>query len=81
MATSTETNLTTTWVEVVDNANDYVLQNIGNEPIRLYWSASQPTTENGFEVAPRNGVDSTTFLAGPLWAKAARDVGKIIVNQ
>lgn len=82
MATSTETALTATWVEVVSDGSDYVAQNNGNQNIRLWWGATAPAaTVLGFTVQPGAGVESASFLAGPIWARAARNDGSIIVNQ
>ena len=76
------TALTSTWVKVIVDGSDYVLQNIGSFPIQLFWKATQPTTSQvGMIVQPQNGVDSNTFLQGDVWARAKNTVGKISVNQ
>lgn len=82
MALSTETALTETWVQVVSDSTDYVLQNNGGNDIYLFWKATTPTTEIGFKIKPGNGIDSTTFLQGAIWARAAttKGTGSVVVN-
>ena len=79
MATSTETALTTTWVNIATGAY-LAIQNIGNSPLRLFWGADAPTTEHGFQLQPGDGIDNTTFGDGPVWCQASAGVGLVIVN-
>ena len=84
MALSVETVLTDAWVEVVADTADYVLQNNGNSPLFLFWKASAPaSTDQGFKIMPGNGVDSVTFLAGPIYARVGKPsgAGRVVVNQ
>ena len=79
MATSTVTTLGTPWVQVAA-AGYLAIQNIGNEPIILNWSATEPTGADGFIAYPVDGYDNATFGDGPVWARAVKSVGKVIVN-
>ncbi len=85
MALSTETTLTTTWAQVI-STGDYVAQNNGKSPIYVFWKATTPVEGDiGFVLMPGAGIDSSTFLEGPVWARAAaksaNNTSLIIVNQ
>ena len=76
------TALTTAFVQVISDGSDYVLQNIGGNPVYLYWKATAPlATDIGMQIMPGDGIDSNTFLRGDIWARASKDVSKVSVNQ
>lgn len=82
MAASGEVVLTEDWAEIIDGSDDFALQNVGSEVVNLWWGATAPTgSEVGFKVYPGDGVDSGTFGTGPVFAKAARSVGRVVINE
>ena len=82
MATTTVTQLTNAWANIVTDGSDYVIQNTGSNPIFLVWKATAPAaTATGFVIAPGAGADTATFFAGPIWARCPAGSGQVSVNQ
>ena len=81
MATSAETSLTTTWVEIASGSYN-VIQNTGNEAIRVYFAASAPTSNVvGHLIPVGDGLDNNTWGDGPVYARAAKAVSKVTVTS
>lgn len=81
MALTTETTLTNTWVAIVPDGTDFVLQNNGLEDIFLFWKATAPAlTDIGFKIKPGNGGATNPFLNGKVWAKCPKRTSSVAVN-
>ena len=81
MAQTVETVLGNTWVKVINDGVDYVLQSNGSFPINVFWKDTQPDEDDfGILLLPGHGINSGTFLQGNIWARCPNGVGRVAVN-
>lgn len=67
------TNVTLTngeFTQIAVTGDDYVIQNIGGQAIKVKFAASQPATDSGgMTLYPMDMVNATLLGDGDLWAE------------
>lgn len=69
-ATTNVTLTTGEFTQIAATGDDYVIQNIGGQPIKVKFAASQPTTNSGgMTLYPLDIVNADLLGDGDLWAE------------
>lgn len=69
------------FTQVASSADEYVIQNIGLQDVKLIFSATEPTTgDRGMILYPRDIVNYSVIGQGDLWAEPTESGDGVIAK-
>jgi hypothetical protein len=68
------------WVKLVDDGDEYLLQNQSNDMLEIKVASSEPTNDVGSVKVGRYEVLSSTIVSGTIWGKSMLPTKKVRVS-
>ena len=82
METSIITLTTDKWTQLVLSGDaEFIVQNIGTQPILINFSINEPTIDSGHLIPQYGGLTQESFGTGDIWGKTIRGTSDVAVTK